>query len=41
MTSVAPDARDVELLRAMAHRIDQQDPGAFNNLGVLYFSKAL
>ncbi len=40
-TSVAPDARDVELLRAMSHRIDQQDPGAFNNLGVLYYSKAL
>ena len=41
MTSVAPGARDVELLRAMAHRIDQQDPGAFNNLGVLYHSKGL
>ncbi|MBL0171893.1 MAG: tetratricopeptide repeat protein [Gemmatimonadaceae bacterium] len=36
-----PGGRDVELLRAMAHRIDQQDPGAFNNLGVLYFSKGL
>lgn len=37
----APDGRDVGLLRAMADRIDQQDPGAFNNLGVLYFSKGL
>jgi len=25
----------------MAARIDQQDPGAFNNLGVLYFSKGM
>ncbi len=41
MTSVAPGVRDVELLRAMAHRIDPQDPGAFNNLGVLYHSKGL
>ncbi len=40
-TVVAPGLRDVELLRAMSHRIDQQDPGAFNNLGVLYFSKGL
>ena len=40
-TVVAPGLRDVELLRAMAHRIDQQDPGAFNNLGVLYYSKGL
>lgn len=37
----APGERDSELLRAMASRIDQQDPGAFNNLGVLYFSKGL
>lgn len=41
MTQVAPGERDVELLRAMSHRIDQQDPGAFNNLGVLYHSKGL
>ncbi len=33
--------RDVGLLRAMSARIDQHDPGAFNNLGVLYFSKGL
>ncbi len=39
--SEPPVARDVELLRAMAGRIDQQDPGAFNNLGVLYYSKGM
>jgi tetratricopeptide (TPR) repeat protein len=36
-----PGARDVDLLRAMSARIDQRDPGAFNNLGVLYFSKGM
>jgi tetratricopeptide (TPR) repeat protein len=36
-----PSSRDVDLLRAMADRIDQQDPGAFNNLGVLYYSKGM
>ncbi len=39
--SSAPAGRDVELLRALADRIEQHDPGAFNNLGVLYFSKGL
>ena len=29
------------LLRALADRIDQQDPGAFNNLGVLYHTRGL
>jgi tetratricopeptide (TPR) repeat protein len=33
--------RDVELLRAMLDRVDQQDPGAFNNLGVLYHTRGL
>jgi Flp pilus assembly protein TadD len=33
--------RDVALLRAMMERIDPRDPGGFNNLGVLYFSKGL
>ncbi|WP_396222679.1 tetratricopeptide repeat protein [Gemmatimonas sp.] len=28
-------------LRALADRIDQQDPGAFNNLGVLYHTRGL
>lgn len=41
MTSIASAGRDVELLRALADRIEQHDPGAFNNLGVLYFSKGL
>ncbi len=39
--SGTPTGRDMELLRAMADRIDQQDPGAFNNLGVLYYSKGM
>lgn len=29
------------LLRALAERIDQRDPGAFNNLGVLYHTRGL
>lgn len=33
--------RDAEVLRALIDRIDQQDPHAFNNLGVLYHSKGL
>jgi tetratricopeptide (TPR) repeat protein len=42
----APDTpptagRDVELLRAMLSRVDQHDPGAFNNLGVLYHTRGL
>ncbi|MEO7520565.1 MAG: tetratricopeptide repeat protein, partial [Gemmatimonas sp.] len=41
MTAIAPAGRDVELLRAFVDRIDQHDPGAFNNLGVLFFSKGL
>ncbi len=41
MEPMAPGGRDAELLRAMLTRIDQQDPGAFNNLGVLYHSKGL
>ncbi len=41
MMSNGPAGRDVELLRALADRIEQHDPGAFNNLGVLYFSKGL
>ncbi len=36
-----PAGRDVELLRAMRSRIDQRDPGAFNNLGVLYHTRGL
>ena len=41
MSSVMSAGRDVELLRALIERVDQQDPGAFNNLGVLYHSRGL
>ncbi|MEO7361000.1 MAG: tetratricopeptide repeat protein [Gemmatimonadaceae bacterium] len=33
--------RDAEVLRAWVERIDQADPHAFNNLGVLYHSKGM
>jgi len=39
--SVPVVSRDAELLRALIERIDQQDPHALNNLGVLYHSKGL
>ncbi len=41
MSSVMSAGRDVELLRALIERVDQQDPGAFNNLGVLYHARGL
>lgn len=34
-------SRDAEVLRALIERIDQADPHAFNNLGVLYHSKGM
>lgn len=34
-------APETGLLRALADRIDQRDPGAFNNLGVLYHTRGL
>lgn len=34
-------SRDAEVLRAYVERIDQTDPRAFNNLGVLYHSKGM
>lgn len=40
MSSVAA-APDVGLLKALVARIDQRDPGAFNNLGVLYHTRGL
>lgn len=40
-TPSRPEGRDVELLRAMIDRVDQHDPGAFNNLGVLYHTRGL
>ncbi|MCE2900194.1 MAG: tetratricopeptide repeat protein [Gemmatimonas sp.] len=41
MSSAVPAGRDLDLLRAMLDRVDQQDPGAFNNLGVLYHARGL
>src|SRR5215212_3171017 len=38
MTVRAPEA---EILRSFARRIDPTDPGAQNNLGVLYFRRGL
>lgn len=32
---------EAELLRAMVHHVDPRDPGAFNNLGVLYHTRGL
>ncbi len=34
-------ARDSDLLRSLKHRINPKDPGAFNNLGVLYHTKGM
>lgn len=36
-----PSASDREVLRSFARRIDATDPGAHNNLGVLYYNKGL
>ena len=41
MLPVRPAGRDLDLLRALIERVDQQDPGAFNNLGVLYHARGL
>jgi tetratricopeptide (TPR) repeat protein len=41
MTSTTVVPRDADVLRALAGRIDPGDPGAWNNLGVLYHSKGL
>lgn len=40
-TITAPTARDRAILQSFAHRIDATDPGALNNLGVLYFTKGM
>ena len=34
-------ARDLEILRSLSRRISPEDPGAHNNLGVVYFNKGL
>ncbi len=33
--------RDVEILRSLARRINRADPGALNNLGVVFYNKGL
>src|SRR5688572_33233396 len=33
--------RDLEILRSLARRINPNDPGAHNNLGVVYYNKGL
>ena len=40
-TGTRISARDREVLRGFAHRIDPSDAGAHNNLGVLYYNKGL
>src|SRR5690242_5884435 len=37
----AESPKDIEILRSFARRIDGADPGAQNNLGVLYFRRGL
>jgi cellulose synthase operon protein C len=41
MAPADPGGRDTVLLRALADRVDPRDPGAFNNLGVLYHSRGM
>lgn len=41
MTGTLTSERDRETLRSFARRIDPSDAGAHNNLGVLYYNKAL
>ncbi|HTS89980.1 MAG TPA: tetratricopeptide repeat protein [Gemmatimonadales bacterium] len=41
MTGSALSERDLTVLRSFARRIDPADPGAHNNLGVLYYQKGL
>ncbi|HVD62198.1 MAG TPA: tetratricopeptide repeat protein [Gemmatimonadaceae bacterium] len=40
-TPGAESSKDIEILRSFARRIDGADPGAQNNLGVLYFRRGL
>lgn len=41
MSTLLTSERDRSVLRSFAHRIDAQDAGAHNNLGVLYFNKGM
>ena len=40
-TAVASSPRDTEILRSLARRVDPSDPGAQNNLGVLYYRRGM
>ena len=37
----AAAGRDIEILRSLARRVDPADPGAQNNLGVLYYRRGM
>jgi cellulose synthase operon protein C len=37
----APCRRDAEILRSLARRVDPADPGAQNNLGVVYYRRGM
>jgi tetratricopeptide (TPR) repeat protein len=39
--AVSVDSRDAGILRSLARRVDPADPGAQNNLGVLYYRRGL
>lgn len=39
MKQPAPSERELGVLRSLARRIDPSDPGAHNNLGVLYYER--
>jgi tetratricopeptide (TPR) repeat protein len=41
MPAAVPAGRDAEALRSLARRIDPSDPGAQNNLGVLYYERGM
>lgn len=41
MSPAAGSGRDLDVLRGMMSRVDPNDPGAFNNLGVLYHTRGL
>jgi tetratricopeptide (TPR) repeat protein len=41
VASFAPSARDADILRTLARRVDPADPGAQNNLGVVYYRRGM
>ena len=40
-TSTPRSIRDIEILRSLVHRINPNDAGAYNNLGVVFYNKSL